>query len=106
MSKITDFIRDFGIGRKYYGVGYTDMAIALIKEDENRLYHLRRGIYEEIAKKKGCQPETVESDIRTVVRLMWRRKKQRLRKVAGYELPTEPSVRQFLEILYNYDQRS
>lgn len=106
MSKITKLFRDSGIGYRYYGVSYTDMAIELIKQDESRLYNLQHGVYEKIAEKVGCQPESVESDIRTVVKHLWKRDSQRLKELAGFELETEPSVLRFLEILFNYDQRS
>ncbi len=106
MSKITDFLWKFWLGNRYYGVGYTDLAIELIKEDESRLYNLQREIFDVISQRKDCQPDSVESDIRTVIKLLWERDAELLKEITGYELDTEPSVLQFLEILYNYDQRS
>ena len=67
---------------------------------------ITREIYTEVAKRLGSTPSAIEKNLRTVVQRAWRMNPGDLEKMAGYHLEFMPSVSEFLDILFNYIQRS
>ena len=82
------------------------IALTLALEDEDRLNSITREIYAETAKQLGSTPSAVEKNLRTVVMRAWDINRADLERMAGYRLEAMPSVSEFLDILFNYIQRS
>ena len=101
--EIQIILRRLGICTTYKG---TVLALTLALEDENRLNSITREIYTEVAKQLNATPSAIEKNLRTVVQRAWRMNPGDLEKMAGYRLEYMPSVSEFLDILFNYIQRS
>lgn len=95
-------LRNLGITANYAGYQQTAVAIQLILEDESRLRALQREVYPAVAQKCGSSVSCVERNIRTISCRAWEADKQRLIKVAGFQLTAPPSNSQFLAILAEY----
>ncbi len=104
--EIQIILRRLGICTTYKGYKATVLALTLALEDENRLNSITREIYTEVAKRLGSTPSAIEKNLRTVVQRAWRMNHGDLEKMAGYHLEFMPSVSEFLDILFNYIQRS
>lgn len=99
-------LRRLGVCSTYKGYKAAVIAVTLALEDEDRLSSITKDIYSETAKQLGSTPAAVEKNLRTVVKRAWEINPGDLEKMAGYNLDTLPSVSEFLDILFNYIQRS
>lgn len=104
--EIQIILRRLGICTTYKGYKAVVLAIELALEDEDRLSSITREIYGEVAYRLGTTSAAVEKNLRTVVQRAWRINPEDLEKMAGYSLECMPSVSEFLDILFNYIQRS
>lgn len=95
--KIDDFLFICRISRRYKGYRYIKYAIELINEvEDDEIYLITKDIYPSIAKKFHTSTMVVESDIRTVVRHLF---KDILKPIFGYIPNKCPSNAQFLDAL-------
>lgn len=99
-------LRRLGICSTYKGYKATILALTLALEDENRLNSITKNIYSEVARQLGSTPSAVERNMRTVVQRAWKINPADLERMAGYHIEYLPSVSEFLDILFNYIQRS
>ncbi|HAX83378.1 MAG TPA: sporulation initiation factor Spo0A [Ruminococcaceae bacterium] len=99
-------LRRLGICSTYKGYKATVLALTLALEDENRLNSITKNIYSEVARQLGSTPSAVERNMRTVVQRAWKINPADLERMAGYHIEYLPSVSEFLDILFNYIQRS
>lgn len=104
--EIQIILRRLGICTTYKGYKATVIAISLALEDEDRLNSITKEIYTEVADRLGSTPSAVEKNLRTVVQRAWKINPADLERMAGYRLEYMPSVSEFLDILFNYIQRS
>lgn len=103
---IQTILRKLGICSTYRGYKAAVIALTLALEDEDRLSSITREIYSETARRLGSTPSAVEKNLRTVVKRAWDVNPTDLERIAGYRLEAMPSVSEFLDILFNYIQRS
>ena len=99
-------LRRLGICSTYKGYKATVLALTLALEDENRLNSITKNIYSEVARQLGSTPSAVERNMRTVVQRAWKINPADIERMAGYHIEYLPSVSEFLDILFNYIQRS
>lgn len=104
--EIQIILRRLGICTTYKGYKAAVLAINLALEDENRLNSVTKGIYSEVARQLGSTATAVEKNLRTVVMRAWKLNPTDLERMAGYHLEYAPSVSEFLDIIFNYIQRS
>ena len=104
--EIQAILRKLGICSTYRGYKAMVIALTLALEDEDRLNAITREIYAETARQLGSTPSAVEKNLRTVVMRAWDINRTDLERMAGYRLEAMPSVSEFLDILFNYIQRS
>ena len=104
--EIQAILRKLGICSTYRGYKAMVIALTLALEDEDRLNAITREIYAETARQLGSTPSAVEKNLRTVGMRAWDINRTDLERMAGYRLEAMPSVSEFLDILFNYIQRS
>lgn len=104
--EIQIILRRLGICTTYKGYKAAVLAISLALEDENRLNSITKCIYTEVAHQLGTTPTAVEKNLRTVVQRAWKLNPADMERMAGYHLEYMPSVSEFLDIIFNYIQRS
>ncbi|HAS37448.1 MAG TPA: sporulation initiation factor Spo0A [Ruminococcaceae bacterium] len=104
--EIQAILRKLGICSTYRGYKAMVIALTLALEDEDRLNAITREIYAETARQLDSTPSAVEKNLRTVVMRAWDINRTDLERMAGYRLEAMPSVSEFLDILFNYIQRS
>ena len=102
---IEEVLRSLGITCNYIGYRQAVVAIRLALEDETRLYSARTRIYPVVAEQLSCSFSSVEENIRTILDCAWTLNKQKLIKMAGYEMIISPSVVRFLSIVVVFIQR-
>ncbi len=101
MTKLLDMLRSLGIGPRVLGYRAVILAVQLAREDEDRLRNLKREIFGPVGVRMGLSWQAVERDLRTAIRIAWKKNRRLLNKIAGYELMREPSAGEFIEMLYN-----
>lgn len=99
MEYLLELLRRLGIGRRFKGYRAAVAAVRRIVENEGRLHNVMRDVYIPVAKEVGGTWSTVERNLRTIIRVAWKKNRPLLNELAGYELPREPTVTEFLEIL-------
>ena len=96
---ITQTLRTLGIGRQYLGYNITIKAVRMATGDDNRLLHIKQGIFQPLAEQNDCDWRTIERNIRTVIHRAWNVNRSYLNELAGYPLHQEPTVTEFVEML-------
>lgn len=104
--EIEIILRKLGIVSTYKGYKAAVIAVGLALEDEDRLHSVTRDIYAETARLMSSTPSAIEKNLRTVAKRAWDVNRTDLERMAGYRLFAPPSVSEFLDILFNYIQRS
>lgn len=99
MEGLLEYLRRLGIGRHFKGYRAAVAAVKRIVEDEGRLQNITRDVYIPVAEEVGGTWSTVERNLRTIVRVAWKKNSPLLNEMAGYEPTKEPTVTEFLEIL-------
>ena len=104
--EIEIILRKLGIVSTYKGYKAAVIAVSLALENEDRLHSITKDIYAETARRMNTTPSAIEKNLRTVARRAWGVNRTDLERMAGYRLLAPPSVSEFLDILFNYIQRS
>ena len=104
--EIEIILRKLGIVSTYKGYKAAVIAVSLALENEDRLHSITKDIYAETARRMNATPSPIEKNLRTVARRAWGVNRTDLERMAGYRLLAPPSVSEFLDILFNYIQRS
>lgn len=104
--EIEIILRKLGIVSTYKGYKAAVIAVSLALENEDRLHSITKDIYAEAARRMNATPSAIEKNLRTVARRAWGVNRTDLERMAGYRLLAPPSVSEFLDILFNYIQRS
>lgn len=100
-----DLLHQLGVTANYTGFFHTACAVAMAKQQPDRLLLVTKWLYPDIARQFGTTWQCVERNIRTVISLAWARNRKRLEELAGYPLEKKPSVGQFIAILvYHLDR--
>ncbi|HIY17879.1 MAG TPA: sporulation initiation factor Spo0A C-terminal domain-containing protein [Candidatus Blautia avistercoris] len=66
MERIKEVLKQEGISQSYRGYWYIVSSVKLVMEDEQRLLHVRKEIYQKVAEEYQIDVRSVERDIRTV----------------------------------------
>ena len=86
----------------YRGTRQLACAVELVLEDDSRLLSVIREIYTPVAERCGCNVETIERNIRTVIFRVWHTRRKALIELAGYPMDAPPTVSEFIAILADY----
>lgn len=106
MEKVCHLLHELGIGRTYRGYYYLATAIHLVMEEEDRLLHIHKCLYQEIAFLYNTTPYCVERDIRTVKTHFWNSEnRDRLDTITGFPIKQVPSNSEFITIISRYLQK-
>ena len=105
-SEIHTILTLLGADLHYVGYRYTEYALMLMKEDEERIHCVTKCLYPEIAKRYQTSCNSVERNIRTLSQVAWRSQPRLLQKLAGHTLDRRPTSSQFLAILFAYLSRT
>ena len=106
MKELKQTLRQMGVSHLYLGQRAAIRAVELVQEDEDRLLDVVNGIYKSIAAEQGKSWMAVERQLRTVVNTAWKTNPDLLQFIAGYPLQKQPTVSEFIEILYNHTVRN
>lgn len=98
-NAIRHLLMSLGATPNYTGFRYTVHALLLSLEQDERLTHVSKYLYPDIASHYHTTYMAVERDIRTLIAVMWKRNPQLMHELAGHELKQKPTVSQFLSIL-------
>lgn len=101
--QLHDLVRSMGLNRSYVGYDYLIYSLELLREDENRLEMVTKGIYPGVARKFKVPISAVDGALRTAVNVCWRRGPWEL---TGRQSEDEqsPSVSVFLGRLVRLDR--
>ena len=99
-------VRQLGITGRYKGYKYLCEAILLAISLDNDEFYVTKDIYPVIARKYKVKPESVEHDIRTVIKVMWEQYRSQLNSVVGFELPDKPTNLDLIDMLSFYIRES
>lgn len=100
MERIKEVLRQEGISQSYRGYWYLISSVKLVMEDEQRLLHVRKEIYQKVAEEYQIDIRRVERDIRTVRDVFCRKKSVENIVLSRDEKYMYP--REFLEMLAEY----
>ncbi len=103
---INQALRRLGITANYRGHRQLAFAVRLVVENEDRLYAVQREIYEPIARSMGCNVDTIDRNIRTVLQRAWKQNRPQLNALAGYELIEQPKPAEFIDMIANRVRRA
>ncbi len=98
-SEIYDLLYSLGVTANYTGFFHMASAIALCREQPDRLLLVTKCLYPEVAKQYGTNWKAVERNIRTACGVIWRENRPLLEHLAYRPLPQRPRTTQFLCIL-------
>ncbi len=102
---IRGLLNSLSINGSYRGYSLTISACEFLLEDETRLFSVTRDLYPLISKQCKCEENCIERNIRTVIYRAWYNSRERFIEIAGYNMKTPPTVKEFLGILISYLQR-
>ena len=94
--QLHDLVRSMGLNRSYVGYRYLIYSLELIREDEERLEMVTKGVYPSVARKFKVPVSAVDGALRTAIRVCWKRGAWELTGRQSEEEPP-PSVSRFLE---------
>ena len=101
-DELKQMLRKMGVSGLYKGQRTTIRAVMLVLENEDRLLNVVNEIYKVIGSEQGKSYTTIEKQLRTVVKVIWKTNSQTLMNIAGYELLYPPTASQLIEILSTY----
>ncbi len=96
-----DVLEMLGINRAYYGYWLIKDIVDTSVEDEEVLQDMK-SFYEALAMKYNRSPTAIERNIRTAINRAWKLDKNKVRKMARYELKSAPCNSEFIDILTSY----
>ena len=92
-------LRCLGITGNYRGYRQLCMAIALVIEDEDRLFDAKNKLYAPISEALHCNPATIERNIRTAIDRMWKVNQKGYHDLVGYHSFRAPAVLDFIDAI-------
>ena len=98
-NAIRHLLMRLGAMPNYTGFRYTVHALSLSLEQNERLTHVSKYLYPDIASHYHTTYMAVERDIRTLISVIWRNNPQLMHELAEHKLKQKPTVAQFLSIL-------
>lgn len=98
-NAIRHLLMSLGATPNYTGFRYTVHALSLSLEQDERLTHVSKYLYPDIASHYHTTYMAVERDIRTLISVIWKNNPQLMHELAGRELKRKPTTAQFLSIL-------
>ena len=103
MDAIQTLLRQLGIHGTYKGYYYLQTAMEIALEDEHNLLLYSKMIFPAVARKYNSTPARVERDIRTVIAHCWECPgRAKLQEIAPYKMEKQPTVGEFIDIVYWY----
>ena len=100
---IEQIIHQLGIYSVYRGYPYLIYAIQISLENEDRLRHVTKELYSEIARHFECNIPGIERSLRTVITQCWEYgNREYLMELAGHKLYRKPSPGEFISIVTYY----
>ena len=99
MFRIHDLLHRLGLTENYKGFFYTACAVELCSARAERLSLVTKLVYPAVARRYQTNWKSVERDIRTAGRVIWRRGRSSLEELAGAPLSQKPPNAQLLAIL-------
>lgn len=103
---ISALLLDVGFPHHLYGFTYIAYALELIMVDPERLHHITKDIYPDIAIRYKTTPSRVERAIRTAIQSVWLYgNKQLISSIFHYSIRADkghPTNTQLLAALYYY----
>ena len=106
MLRIYDELQALSITANYKGYRQAALAISLALENEDRLDHVIKEIYWDVADQIGCDRSDIERNLRTVSHRAWKVCRSRLQTIAHYPLSAPPSASEFIAILAVHIKRT
>lgn len=101
MRNIKNLPLTLGIHSTYKGYHYLVASLEIALNDESTLLFFTKSIFPKVASKYHTNALCVERDIRTVINVCWNSScRQTLLDIAPYQLEKQPTVGEFLDILY------
>lgn len=97
--EVYDLLYCLGITVKYKGFFYTAYAVQLAIQQPERLLHVTKWLYPDIAKRYGTSYQAVERSIRTVIHVAWNLHPELLEEFACHRLSVRPTATKFLSIV-------
>lgn len=104
-QRIQDLLRYLGCTGNYRGYQQTVVACELIEQDENLLLCVTTELYPKVAERFGCSSDSVERNIRTIIKHIWKEHPDRLIEISYCNLKYPPTSAEFLDIIITYVQR-
>lgn len=98
---VEDILETLGINRTYLGYWIIKDIVSVSVEDEEVLQDLL-SFYEALGMKYNRTANAIEKNIRTAVNRAWRVNKEKVKKMARYELNSVPCNGEFIDILTSY----
>lgn len=98
---VEDILETLGINRTYLGYWILRDIVTASVEDEEVLQDLL-SFYEALGMKYNRTANAIEKNIRTAVGRAWRVNKEKVKKMARYELTSVPCNGEFIDILTGY----
>ena len=96
-------LRQLGIQATHKGYHYLLSSIELAIKDDKVLRFHTKSLYPTVARMYQTTPSSVERNIRTVITHCWNcTGREKLLEIAPYELKSQPTLGQFLDIVYWY----
>ncbi|MFQ9514696.1 MAG: sporulation initiation factor Spo0A C-terminal domain-containing protein [Eubacterium sp.] len=96
-------LRQLGANGSYIGFNYTVYGVAKTIENPELIVYICKGLYIEIAQHFCVNIGSVERNIRTVVKTIWKHgDRELLNEVFGQELKEKPKNTMFIDALSQY----
>ena len=104
-ENVINLLYELGVHKMYKGCQYILSGIYFISQNETTFCPVTKILYVEIAKKHSTSSLCVEKNIRSVIELIWKQRKNDslLSEIFGkHSLLKRPSNIEFLSSLYDY----
>lgn len=96
-------LRLLGVNGTYQGFPYTVDAILLAIQNRDRLIHITKDIYPDVAVKYHTHWKCVEKNIRTLVEAIWKYgDRAMLEEIGGEVMEERPKNTRFIEMISDY----
>lgn len=98
---VEELLATLGINRTYFGYWCIKDIVETSLEDEEVMQSLS-SFYQALGMKYKRSAYAIETNIRTAVNRAWRMSKEKVKKMARYELTSVPSNGEFIDIVTGY----
>ena len=89
-------LKNLGAMPTYIGYHYLLRAIQIVRDEPLALSAVKKEIYYVIADDFAVDAYTIESNIRVVLKRMWKHEQERMRELSDFRWEKRPSVSEFL----------